>query len=237
MPKPQRRELETELKLILSPAGERRLEELAAFRPPRASRPQSERIVTTYFDTTNRDLARRGVSLRVRRAGEKRIQTVKAEGEAGVAKARGEWEWPLEKEEPDLGLAASTPVAEALPPEIDKQLEPIVVTDVVRTKRIVQLEGNTIEAALDSAPSRLATPTSRSMNSSSSSAREARLRFTVLRSRFTRLTRSRSKSKARLRAAIGLGRKARRTRTNPSLSRSTRKSTLPTACGTSSPTG
>jgi triphosphatase len=150
MPKPQRRHIETELKLILSPAGERRLGELAAFRPPHASEPQSERIVTTYFDTANRDLARRGLSLRVRRAGEKRVQAVKAEGNAGAVKARGEWEWPIDKEEPDLGLAASTPVAEALPPEIDKELEPVVVTDVVRTKRIVQLEANTIEAALDS---------------------------------------------------------------------------------------
>ena len=149
MSKPQRRQTETELKLVLSAAGERRLEELAAFRPPQASEPKSERIVTTYFDTRNRDLARRGLSLRVRRAGEKRIQAVKAEGNAGAAKARGEWEWPIEKEEPDLGLAASTPVAEALPPEIDKQLEPVVVTDVIRTKRVVQLEGNTIEAALD----------------------------------------------------------------------------------------
>ena len=149
MPKPQRGRTETELKLVLSPPGEQRLEEIPAFRPPQSSEPKSERIVTTYFDTRNRDLARRGLSLRVRRAGEKRVQAVKAEGDAGAAKARGEWEWPIEREEPDLGLAASTPVADALPPAIGKALEPVVVTDVIRTKRTVQLEGNTIEAALD----------------------------------------------------------------------------------------
>jgi len=149
MAKPQNH-TETELKLVISPAAERRLEELAAFRPPSASEPKSQRIVTTYFDTPHRDLARRGLSLRVRRAGEKRIQTVKASGDAGVAAARGEWEWPIAKEEPDLDLVATTPVVDRLPPKLDKQLEPVVVTDVVRTTRTVQLEGNTIEAALDS---------------------------------------------------------------------------------------
>ena len=140
MAKPQNH-TETELKLVISPAAERRLEELAAFRPPSASEPKSQRIVTTYFDTPHRDLARRGLSL---------IQTVKARGDAGVAAARGEWEWPIAKEEPDLDLVATTPIVDRLPPKLDKQLEPVVVTDVVRTTRTVQLEGNTIEAALDS---------------------------------------------------------------------------------------
>lgn len=143
-----RHQTETELKLIISPAGERRLEELPAFRPPRASEPKIQRIVTTYFDTPNRDLQRRGLSLRVRRAGGKRIQAVKASSNGGAVKARCEWEWPIAKEEPDLGLAAQTPVADALP--ADRVLEPVVVTDVVRTTRTLQLEGNTIEAALDS---------------------------------------------------------------------------------------
>jgi triphosphatase len=53
------------------------------------------------------------------------------------------------KEEPALNLAADTPVANALQPKIDKELERVVVTDIIRTKRIVQLEGSTIEAALD----------------------------------------------------------------------------------------
>ena len=80
MAKPDR-PTETELKLIVSPSAEERLAGLAAFRPPRASKPKTQHIVTTYFDTPNQDLARRGLSLRVRRAGKKRIQAVKVERE------------------------------------------------------------------------------------------------------------------------------------------------------------
>jgi inorganic triphosphatase YgiF len=105
--------------------------------------------VTTYFDTPDSDLKRRGFTLRVRRAGDKRIQAVKAAGGGGVAKERGEWEWPTEKESPDLSLAAGTPRADMLPPDAEKKLRPVVVTDVVRTTRIVDANGTTIEAALD----------------------------------------------------------------------------------------
>jgi triphosphatase len=150
MGKSRRHDAETELKLKISPGGDQRIAELAAFRPPRASEPEKQRIVTTYFDTPNSDLHQRGISLRVRRAGGKRIQAVKANGDSGVAKERGEWEWPIEKETPDLALAARTPLAEVLSPDAEKDLKPVVVTDVVRTTRTVKAEGTTIEAALDS---------------------------------------------------------------------------------------
>ena len=149
MAKPDR-PTETELKLIVSPSAEERLAGLAAFRPPRASKPKTQHIVTTYFDTPNQDLARRGLSLRVRRAGKNRIQAVKANGNNSPAKARGEWEWPISGERPNLALAAKTPVAEALPPDIGKALGPVVVTDIVRTTRTLYVDEATIEAALDS---------------------------------------------------------------------------------------
>ncbi len=149
MAKPDRR-TETELKLVVSPSAEHRLAGLAVFRPPCASKPKTQRIVTTYFDTPNLDLARRGLSLRVRRAGKKHIQAVKADGNSGPAKARGEWEWPISGEKPNLALAAETPVGGALPPDVGKALRPVVVTDIVRTTRTLYLEDATIEAVLNS---------------------------------------------------------------------------------------
>jgi hypothetical protein len=41
MDKPRRHQAETELKLNISPAGEKRIAELAVLRPPRASEPKS----------------------------------------------------------------------------------------------------------------------------------------------------------------------------------------------------
>jgi triphosphatase len=151
MDKPQNKSTETELKLIVSKADERRLADHAAFRPPHASAPKTERLVTTYFDTPNQDLARLGLSLRVRRAGGSRIQTIKSRGNGGgAATVRGEWEWPTPSDEPDLTLAAGTPPGDQLPPGLGPELQPVIVTDVVRTARTLEFEGATIEVALDS---------------------------------------------------------------------------------------
>jgi hypothetical protein len=83
--------------------------------------------------------------------GKRRVQTLKAIGaHGGAAISRGEWEWPVRDDKPDLALAASAPAASRLPPDLDKQLQPIVVTDVMRTARTLDFQGSTIEAVLDS---------------------------------------------------------------------------------------
>jgi triphosphatase len=144
-----RQQTETELKLMVPPAAENRLDELPAFKAPAASEPCKQRIVTTYFDTPGCDLAREGLSLRVRRVGEKRVQTVKATGTANAAMARGEWEWPIATEAPDLSLIEGTPIGSRFLPGASKSLEPAVITDVVRTTRVVRVEGGVVDVALD----------------------------------------------------------------------------------------
>ena len=64
--------------------------------------------------------------------------------------SRGEWEWPVRDDKPDLALASRTPAASRLPPSFGKQLQPTVVTDIMRTAHILEFQGSTIEAALDS---------------------------------------------------------------------------------------
>ena len=90
--------VETELKLALSPSVAESVFSVPVLQANRAGKPKSQRLVTTYYDTPEKDLARRGVSLRVRREDDKRIQTVKSAGDSGVANSRGEWEWPIESE-------------------------------------------------------------------------------------------------------------------------------------------
>ena len=146
-----RQPIETELKLTFPPEAANRLADHPAFKPQGANAPRSERIVSTYFDTPSHELARSGLSLRVRAVGKRRVQTLKSSGaNGGAAMSRGEWEWPVGDDKPDLALAAGVPAASRLPPDLGKQLQPVVVTDVLRTARTLDFQGSTIEAVLDS---------------------------------------------------------------------------------------
>ena len=140
---------ETELKLALSPSVAKSVFSLPALKQKGVAKPKSQRLVATYYDTPEKDLARRGLSLRIRQENDKRVQTVKATGDAGVANSRGEWEWPVERATPDLGLVKEAAVAKLLAGVSEDRLKPVVVTDVVRTKQDLKIGGDVIEAALD----------------------------------------------------------------------------------------
>src|SRR3954463_5749840 len=99
--------IEVELKLRLSALGRAELERHPTFQ---AAAPEERHELTTYFDTPDVFLAERGISLRVRRNGDRRVQTVKLQGDGtAVAARRGEWEWPIEQDRPDLSRLAETP--------------------------------------------------------------------------------------------------------------------------------
>ena len=76
---------ETELKLALAPSVTESVLSVPVLKQSRAGRPKLQRLVTTYYETPEKDLARRGITLRVRRDSDKRIQAVKSVGESGVA--------------------------------------------------------------------------------------------------------------------------------------------------------
>jgi triphosphatase len=146
--------IETELKLAARtgdlPAVRRALEAMAADAtalspPPRASH---ARLVSTYYDTPDHALARRGSSLRVRRQGRKFVQTVKsarAPAESGLS--RGEWEDRVAGDRPDPRATQTGPF---LSPEIAGQLQPLFRTEVTRTTIPLAPEPETlIEAAID----------------------------------------------------------------------------------------
>src|SRR5689334_11801249 len=139
--------LEVELKLRLPPGSRSQLEQVPAFHDAEA---KQRHEMTTYYDTPGLELLQRGAALRVRQTGGRRIQTLKAQDRGNrVAAARGEWEWEVDADSPDLARLAETPYAE-LARTIDGQLQPVFSTDIHRTIRLLHPgNGLTIEAALD----------------------------------------------------------------------------------------
>ena len=67
-------------------------------------------LVSTYYDTPERELAAAGVALRLRKAGRSWLQTVKGNGEAAAGlHRRSEFEWRLREPRVDTAKLAATP--------------------------------------------------------------------------------------------------------------------------------
>ncbi len=139
--------IETEIKLRAAPGAIEALERHPVLAGTAA---EEHHQVTTYFDTPRLDLARRHCSLRIRRSGERRVQTAKSAPAVGVAAQRGEWERPIETDRPDLSPLTETPVGAALRGRAARELRPVFVTDIRRTARLLRVDAQTaVEAALD----------------------------------------------------------------------------------------
>lgn len=133
-------ELEIELKLTTSPKN---LEKLLSIvkkldSADRKSR-KTNRIVSTYYDTEDLRLRRRGLTLRVRQKAGKREQTIKSTGtsEAGMF-SRQEWTSPLEGKKPDLARIESPAVRNRMGLILPQELSPLFKTDVKRTTIMVE---------------------------------------------------------------------------------------------------
>ena len=139
---------EIELKLRLPPDSRAILEASRLF----SAAPAKEvHQVTMYFDTRDKALDRAGLTLRVRRIGTTRIQTVKSRAEGlGVATSRNEWEWRIGQDTPDISRLAKTPALTAASETINGKLTRLFVTDIRRTVRLLHLDDDTVvEAAID----------------------------------------------------------------------------------------
>ena len=122
---------EVELKLALPPASLPRLKNTPLLGAPRKGE-KSETQVSVYFDTESYKLRRKGLTLRVRKAGRRYLQTIKAIGDAGPFE-RGEWESEIADHKPDLRLARGTALQRLLTRKLRRKLRPMFETRVRRT--------------------------------------------------------------------------------------------------------
>jgi len=139
---------EVELKLRLPPDSRAVLEASGLFT---AAPAQEFHQVTTYFDTLDSALDRAGLTLRVRRIGAERIQTVNSRADGrGVTNSRNEWEWRIGQDTPDLTRLAKTSALAAASKTVNGKLTRLFVTDIHRTVRLLHLDNDTVvEAAID----------------------------------------------------------------------------------------
>lgn len=159
---------EVELKLLVAPEHLDLVRDLGWVRDLCRGRPVGRRLVSTYFDTIDGTLLRRGVALRVRRQGRKRVQTIKADqrDSAGLF-CRLEWESAVAGDLPDLAAARAAGLGDLLEgvavADADGEtdgtigtadlgaggLHPVCATDIHRTEMRLTGEDWAVTMALD----------------------------------------------------------------------------------------
>jgi inorganic triphosphatase YgiF len=140
--------IESEVKFEASARDLRKLAAARILRRGDGELPRHKYLVSTYFDTPKLLLRKNGVSLRVRQAGKKRVQTIKTVN-GGASLGRGEWEHKLQGDEPDLRAARGTALEPLLSGKLKRDLEPIFATHVQRTFLPLRSGNSRIEVALD----------------------------------------------------------------------------------------
>ena len=140
-----RRELE--IKLALPPTSLGRLSKIPLIQALKAS-PKRATEVSVYFDTDKHKLHKNGLMLRVRRIGKRYVQTIKANGNAGLFE-RGEWESEIADGEPNLSLVGDTPLKPLMNGKLRRQLKPMFETRVHRTVYPIAKRAHVIELAID----------------------------------------------------------------------------------------
>jgi triphosphatase len=104
---------------------------------------------STYFDTPEQDIRKAGLSLRIRKIGTKRIQTVKAESKATAGLfARPEWEVAIKQDQPVID-DHHMPLRTLVPAAQLERLSAIFRIVVTRQIRTIMQDGARIELVFD----------------------------------------------------------------------------------------
>jgi len=142
--------VEIELKLSLDPRHIARLRNHPLLK--HATHHSSRKLYSVYYDTPDLKLWQAGVALRLRRTGEKWMQTIKSDGVvvAGLHQRR-EFESEIAAPFPDFSAIDDTEfAAHFAAPNLRAHLKPVIVTEFTRTIcMLAPAEGVKIEASID----------------------------------------------------------------------------------------
>ncbi len=113
---------------------------------------ETQRLISTYYDTPDHYLMAQGLGLRLRNKGGRWLQTVKTSGSAeNGLHQRQEWEYGLDSEAFDLPVLKQTPLKEIIEEHaVWSSLMPLFTTDFIReTLQITLADNIQIEFAYD----------------------------------------------------------------------------------------
>jgi inorganic triphosphatase YgiF len=138
---------EIELKLDVPIPSLPRLSRSSLFKGKAASARKPASRVSVYFDTKKLKLHNNSLSLRVRRIGSRRVQTIKKENGASAGLFdRNEWEHEIGAKQHDLDAAGDTALAPLVSNKLRRGLRPVFATRVHR--KVVQIRSGDSEVEL-----------------------------------------------------------------------------------------
>lgn len=144
--------MEVELKLLVAPTDVSRLRRFVLSPGWQRSKPRTQKLHSIYFDSPDFFLKQRAIALRVRRVGNRWIQTLKSGGDvkAGLH-SRVEIEAQVAHDHPDFTKITDPELLELLlSPQLDGKLGEAFTTVFERTIWMLESEaGDVVEMALD----------------------------------------------------------------------------------------
>jgi triphosphatase len=139
---------EVELKLSVPPRALRDAARLPWLRKLANGRVSRNTLTSVYFDTGKFKLRDHGLTLRIRRIGRKRLQTIKVD-DASIASGRVEWEEEIAGRKPDFKLAKRTALKPLITSRLKRSLRPVFETEVRRTVMPLRIGESDLEIAFD----------------------------------------------------------------------------------------
>jgi triphosphatase len=137
-----------ELKLLAPQGTLEKLREMPVILQHARNRGSFRRLETVYYDTPERLLFQRGMSLRVRRNGKHFLQTLKLPTN-GQPLARRQWEAPVDSANPDLAQLPIDEIGDRVTTLSSDALVPIFATKVRRHARQLDLPDASVEIVFD----------------------------------------------------------------------------------------